>query len=156
MIKEKGQTLVEALIALGVAITIISAIVVSVISSLSNAQFTKNQNLANHYAAEGMEIVRSIRNSSWPSFIALSSTYYCLSQDSKTLLLKGASGCGQNVGIFVREVNIEHNSPSCVGTSRITVYVSWSDGKCTDASNAFCHNVDLISCMGNNNAVPSP
>lgn len=154
--KEKGQTLVEALIALGVAVTIISAIVVAVVSSLSNAQFTKNQNLANHYASEGMEIVRGLRNASWPAFLSLSSTYYCLAENSKALTLKGVTGCNQNVGIFVREVNIEHNSPSCVGTSRVSVYVSWSDGRCANSENAFCHKVDLISCMGNSYAVPTP
>lgn len=156
MKREKGQTLVEALIALGVAIVIISAIVVSVISSLSNAQFTKNQNQANHFAQEGMEIVRGIRNSSWTTFSALSSTYYCLSANSTTLVVRGADGCGQNVGIFVREVLVEHSSASCVGTSRITVNVSWSDSKCTDTSNTFCHKVDFISCLGNNGAVPTP
>lgn len=157
MMKEKGQTLVEALIALGVAIIIISAIVVSVISSLSNAQFTKNQNQANHFAQEGMEIVRGIRNSNWLSFQALSSTYYCLAANSTTLVFKG-TGCSPNpnVGIFVREVNIDHSSPSCIGTSMVTVNVSWSDSKCTDVSNTFCHKVSLASCFGNDNAVPTP
>ena len=154
--KEKGQTLVEALIALGVAIVIISATVISVISSLSSTQFTKNQNQANHFAQEGMEIVRGIRNSSWVSFLNLSSTYYCLSTSSATLTPRGAGGCTQNIGIFVREVVIEHSSPSCIGTSRVTVNVSWSDSKCTDSSNTFCHKVTLISCFGNNNAVPTP
>ncbi|MBI2195691.1 MAG: hypothetical protein HYU48_01445 [Candidatus Levybacteria bacterium] len=75
MNSQKGQTLIEALIGLAVAVAIISAIVIAVISSLSNAQLTKNQNQANHYAQEGMEIVRQIRNSSWTSFTNLSSTY---------------------------------------------------------------------------------
>ena len=154
---EKGATLIEALIALSVAVAIVSAIVVAVISSLSNAQFTRNQNQANHFAQEGMEIVRQIRNNSWISFINLSSTYYCLDENSKALTTKGVSGCGQNIGIYIREINIEHNnSPSCVGTSRVTSNVSWSDAKCTDVRNTFCHKVTLISCMGNNNAVPTP
>lgn len=156
MNSQKGQTLIEALIGLAVAVAIISAIVIAVISSLSNAQLTKNQNQANHYAQEGMEIVRQIRNSSWTSFTNLSSTYYCLSANSKTLTVKGVNGCGQNVGIYVREIDIEHNSPSCSGISRVTVKVAWSDAKCTDTANAFCHHASLISCFGNNNAVPTP
>ncbi len=156
MMREKGQTLVEALIALGVAIIIISAIVVAVISSLSNTQFTRNQNQANHFAQEGMEITRGIRNLSWLSFLALSSTYYCLPSSPKNLAVRGINGCTQNVGIFVREVTIEHTSATCVGTSRVTVDVSWSDSKCTDSSNTFCHEVSLVSCFGNNNAVPTP
>lgn len=154
--REKGQTLVEALITLGVAVVVVSAIVVAVISSLSSTQFTKNQNQANHLAQQGLEVVRQIRNSSWTSFVSLNSTYYCLAADSTTLVARGANGCTQNAGIFIREVDIEHNSPSCIGTSRVTVNVSWSDSKCTDASKAFCHIVTLISCFGNNNAVPTP
>ncbi|MEX2007564.1 MAG: hypothetical protein WD992_02210 [Candidatus Levyibacteriota bacterium] len=156
MINQRGQTLIEALIGLAVAIVIISAIVIAVISSLSNAQFTKNQNQANHYAQEGMEIVRQIRNSSWIAFTSFSSTFYCLDANSKTLTTRGASGCGQNVGIYVREIDVEHDSPFCVGTSRVAAKVSWSDAKCTDSNNTFCHNVSLISCFGNNNAVPTP
>lgn len=156
MIKEKGQTLVEALIALGVAITIVSAIVVSVITSLNNAQFGKNQNLANHYAQEGMEIVRQIRNSNWETFSSLASTYYCLASGSSVLSQKGVNGCGQNVGIFVREVDVEHSSPSCNSASKVSVTVSWSDSQCTDSSNSFCHNVSLVSCFANNNLVPTP
>lgn len=154
--REKGSTLIEALIALSVAVAIISAIVIAVISSLSNAQFTKNQNQANHYAQEGMETVRQIRNNDWLSFVSFASTRYCLAENSKVLTTRGASGCGQNIGIYVREIDIEHNSPSCVGTSRVTSNVLWSDAKCTDATNSFCHKVTLISCMGNNSAVPTP
>lgn len=156
MTGQKGQTLIEAVVALAVAITILSAIVVAVVSSLSNTQFTKNQNQANHYAQEGMEIVRQIRNASWASFVNLTNTQYCLLANSKTLDTRGAGGCGQNVGIYVREIDIEHNSPSCVGISRVTVNVRWADAKCKDSSNPFCHNASLISCFGNPNAVPTP
>ncbi len=154
---EAGQTLVEALIALAVAITIISAIVVAVISSLSNTQFTKNQNIANHSAQEGMEIVRQIRNTSWETFYRLSDKSYCLAANSKSLDKVGSTGkCIQNVGIYVREITIEHGSPFCEDLSRVTVNVSWSDSKCTDISNTFCHKVILVSCLGNNNEVPTP
>lgn len=155
MTYEKGQTLLEALVALGAAIVIISSIVIAVISSLSNAQFSKNQNLANHFAGEGMETVRKIRDASWTNFLSYTSTYYCLSQNSTTLIPKGL-GCGQNVGIFVREINIEHNNGSCNSNTRATVQVSWSDNKCTSTTDTFCHKVKLVSCFSNNNAVPTP
>ncbi len=157
MKNQKGQTLVESLIALAVAVVIVSAIVVSVISSLSNAQYTKNQNLANQYASQGMEVVRGIRNTSWDTISSYNGDY-CLPENQTTLIAKG-TGCSpkQNVaGVFLREVNIDHNSPSCDQTLGITVNVSWSDGKCTDSSNSFCHVVSLVSCFGNNNAVPTP
>jgi len=156
MIKEKGQTLLEAMIGLGVAIVVVSAIVVAIISSLNNTQFSKNQNLANHYAQEGMEIVRKIRDSSWSVFLGYNSTYYCLLQNSVTPTLRGANGCSQNVGIFVREIDIEHASSSCNGASRVTTVVSWSDSKCTSTQDVYCHKSTLISCFANNNAVKAP
>lgn len=157
MIKEKGQTLLEAMIGLGVAISVVSAIVVAIVSSLGNTQFSKNQNLANQYAQQGMEIVRKIRDASWSGFLAYNATYYCLAQNNTSLMQRGVNGCGQNVGIFVREIDIEHNSGSCQGIfSKVTSVVSWSDSKCTSTQNTYCHNVTLISCFANNNAVPSP
>lgn len=156
MKKQKGQTLVEALVALGIAVTIVSAIVVVVLSSLSNSQFSKEQNLANHYAQEGMEVVRRIRNQSWDNFLSLNSTYYCLSSGSITLSQKDLNGCGQNIGVFVREVEIQHDAPSCNEASEVNVIVSWSDGKCTDANDTFCHKVSLVSCFANNNSISAP
>lgn len=73
MKKQRGQTLLETLLALGVCVIILSAITVIVISSLNSTQFTKRQNLASQYAQEGMEVVRKIRDSGgWPAFSALS------------------------------------------------------------------------------------
>ena len=157
MIKEKGQTLLEAMIGLGVAIAVVSAIVIAIISSLNNTQFSKNQNLANQYAQQGMEIVRKIRDASWANFSAYTSTYYCLAQNSTVLTAKFGISCGQNVGIFVREIDIEHNSASCQSIfSKATIIVSWSDSKCTSTQDIYCHKITLISCFANNNAVPSP
>ncbi|MBI3069818.1 MAG: hypothetical protein HYY87_00750, partial [Candidatus Levybacteria bacterium] len=55
---QKGQTLIEVLLALGTAVVVLSATVVAVLSALNNAQFSKNQSLATQYAQEGMEVMR--------------------------------------------------------------------------------------------------
>ncbi|OGH11242.1 MAG: hypothetical protein A2857_06465 [Candidatus Levybacteria bacterium RIFCSPHIGHO2_01_FULL_36_15] len=56
---KKGQTLVEALVALSALVIIMSAITYAVISSTSNSIFIKRQNLANKLAQDGMEYFRN-------------------------------------------------------------------------------------------------
>lgn len=166
--KEKGQTLIEILVAMGTAVVIVSAITVAVIAALYNAQFSKNQNLASQYAQQGMEIMKKIRDSGWNNFNNLSSASYCLDKNQTTLLegdkknmsvtgcAKG-SGNGRNIDdTFAREIVIEKNSDACSTQTRVSVFVSWADSKCKDAQNPYCHSVNLISCFTDFTVVPSP
>jgi hypothetical protein len=155
---EKGQTLIETVIALGAAVLVISAITVAVVSGLSNSQFSKAENLATNYAQQGIEIVRQLSQSNWASFTSLTNTYYCLSSGSATLTQKGINGCGQNIGTFVREVDIYQNSSACQGSAsaKLAVVVSWSDSKCTNVNNVYCHQVELDSCVANLNSNITP
>ena len=77
---EKGQTIIEVLVALGASVAIIAAVTIAVTSALSNSLYNKNQNLATQYAQQGMEIMRQMRDSDWSSFSALSGNpaQYCL------------------------------------------------------------------------------
>ena len=147
----KGQTLIEALVALGAAVVVLSAITVAVISALNNVQYTKNQNQATEYAQQGMEIVRQIGQSDWGYFsLTEKSNKYCLSDGSNVLedISPISLSCGQNIGIFVREVDIEQDTLTCSDSVLIIVKVSWSDGKC-DINNPYCHTVKLDTCLSN-------
>lgn len=156
MKKQKGQTLLEILLALGVSILALSAVILSVATSLSNAQFAKNQSLANSYAREGITIIRQIRDSSWGDFHSKASGDYCLPQNNVLGVYSG--NCYGNVGIFARKVTIAHDSQSCcpgvmgcasnVAGSKVTVGVSWTDNKCNVGSQ-YCHNVEVITCLSN-------
>lgn len=164
--KTQGQTLVEILVALGTSIIIVSAIVISVSNALSNAQFSKNQNLASHYTQQGMEIMRKKRDSDINTFKTYGDNtgiYYCLGKDSVNLVLKGASCTSPNtIDNFIREVFIQKNSSSCpipnsspaAYLTKIIVSVFWSDSKCTDTSNLYCHKTESISCFSDFNLAP--
>lgn len=146
----RGQTLIEVLIAMAVGLVVVSAITIAVISALNNAQFSKNQNLATQYVQEGMEVVRRIKNSS-----NLLVGDYCLNKGSLVLRQKPAAGCGQNVDIFVREINVTSPlSGPCSNQLKATVFVQWTDSKCSGG--AFCHEVKLVSCFSDFNIVPTP
>lgn len=163
---EAGQTLLEILLAFSVSILVLGAVIIGIVTSLSNTQYTKNQNLANSYAQEGMAVVRQIRNSSWNDFknlkdIYATNTRYCLGSDLKLgEPIIHTTSCGQNIGgIFSREITFDHrqdangccsnNSSNCsTGTagSKVTVKVSWTDNKCPIGT-PYCHKVELITCF---------
>lgn len=170
MKRNSGQTLIEVLVALGTSVVIISAITVAVLSSLSNVEFEKNQSLATGYAQQGMEIVRSMRNNNYGVFKTLSNTY-CLAKTCTTLTTIPGDDCGplsgsfcpgkQNVDLFVREVTIDTSQNNdCVASgthfTEATTTVSWSDSKCTDTNNLFCHKVSISSCFSDANIITGP
>jgi len=148
-----GQSIVEALIALSAGVTIIAAIAIAVINSISNADYAKNQNLATNYAQQGMEIVNVLQKSNWNTFVTLSGTY-CLDKESTNL--SSAIECDKNVDEFVRTVLITKNTADCTTGSRVNVKVAWEDGKCKDEDNPYCHDVELISCIEGIHVIPSP
>lgn len=155
--RDCGQMLIEILVAMGTAVVIISAITVTVISALNNAQFSKNQNLATQYAQQGMEVVRKIRDSDWSLFSSYSTGDYCLDKGSTVLRQMVLVDCGQNVDTFVRQIDIEKSSSDCSNSqTKITVSVSWSDSKCTTGDNLYCHSIQLVSCLSDVKVVPSP
>lgn len=59
---EKGQTLLEVIVVLAVGIIVIGSLVFATITSLRNAQFSRNQAAATKLAQEGIEGVRNARD----------------------------------------------------------------------------------------------
>jgi type II secretory pathway pseudopilin PulG len=164
-INQKGQSLVEALVALGAAVLIITSIAVAVITSVNNAVFSKNQNLATQYAQQAIDTLRHQSISNWTSFSALDGSY-CLSQNSTNLIPAGL-GCSLNINdsnnnpFFIRTIQITHvaslpATANCAGNILANVSVSWRDAKCTNTLNSYCHSVKLDTCLANINSVSAP
>ncbi len=69
MTKKNGQSLLEAIVALAVAMLVILALVWVTTVSIRNADFAKKQSQAVAYAQEGMEKVRAYRDqNNWDTF----------------------------------------------------------------------------------------
>lgn len=148
---EKGQTLIEVLVALSAVVIMVSAVAIVIVSSLSNAQFTRDQDLATKYSQEGMEVLRKVRNADYVAFRNYSGTY-CLSKGQATLPNASGNCNTRNVDNFVRFVQVEQ-TPGCgPNIAKATVAVAWTDGKCS-ASNVFCHKAELVSCFSTVNPV---
>lgn len=166
--KSEGQTLVEVLIAISVTVIIISSMTIAVITAISNADYSKNQNLATQFAQEGMEIVKQMQGSNYQTLSTLNGRY-CLAQTC-SMLSTGSGSCGVNSGgtgsncstnvnnnIFIRQVDIlPAGSPqsTCVNTIQATVTVLWTDSKCN--AGAYCHNEQIVSCFSNASSASTP
>lgn len=159
---QNGQTLIEAVAALGVLLIIIAAIATVMITGLYNAQFIKNQNEAGKLAQEGMELVRSIQKNNLDQFKSFidSAVAYCI--DPQTMSLYSVSPyhvtCNEtqaNIGNFNRTITFMKGDPICdkkdtdtgqFSQLRVTVKVKWSSSKCS-STNTMCHESKLVSCM---------
>lgn len=157
-----GQTLIEMLVAVGIAVIVISSMTVAVTTALSNAAFSKNQSLATQYAQEGMELVKNEANSSYQTFSNMLGRY-CLSQTCASdisMCNKQSSGnCPTNINynLFIRQADIlsaGSGLSKCVNSIQATISVLWSDGKCQ--AGAYCHTVSVVSCFSNANVIQTP
>lgn len=151
----KGQSLIEALVALGVAVVVISAVAISVITAVNNADNSKIQNQANAYASSEMEVLHQQSRANWIAFdnFNISHSSFCVAKDGS---ISTSIPCTVNIGtLFIRQVDIDRiNGADCSSTTKVTVTVSWKDGKCPP--DVFCRKTMLKSCFTDTNFVPTP
>jgi type II secretory pathway pseudopilin PulG len=74
---EKGQTLVEAIVAIAVAVIIVTSLVSLGIGTQRAANTSRNQNQNTRYGEETIEIVRSIRDANLPGAFNSLTTFSC-------------------------------------------------------------------------------
>ncbi len=157
----RGQTLIETLVAMSVALVLLTLATVATTTALNNVQRGKSQNQASKFAEQGLEVMRQMRDADWDTFNNLSGTY-CMA-DTCSTIANGAGVCGatsgsctKNIGEFSRSVIVErnigcvlpgNNNPKVIA-SRVTVTVAWADNTCADSS-SLCRKTQVISCLGN-------
>jgi Tfp pilus assembly protein PilV len=169
-LNKKGIILIEAILALGMIVVIMTALVTALVSSLSNTNFSKNESIATNYAQEGLEIARNDKDFDFTQFSGMSGTY-CLYSDEDNPIQSVFSAptsppCSKIDGIFTRTIYINNSgndsrpgadlskNPRCLRkASNQPVYVAstvtWADSKCSGSDQ--CHKVELNSCFINLN-----
>lgn len=70
--KEKGQSLIELIIAIGIFVISISALIFFILDSYISGRLASEITIANFLAEEGLEATRAIRDNSWSDLIASS------------------------------------------------------------------------------------
>ncbi len=140
--KDKGQFLIELLVALTLAVMIIVAVVGLSSVSVKTAYRAKQDTEAKRLAEEAMEWLRSEKKSNWYSFYNNRAddidvdVDYCLN----SLSWSSSSPCIQNITgkIYKREVKLYRYPEPGKQKVRATVVVSWID-------NQGSHNVTLTT-----------
>lgn len=167
---QRGQTLIEILIAMAIGIVVISVMTVAVTTAVNNANVSKNQNLSTQYAQEGMEIVRQLQMSNYQLFSSFSGRY-CLANSCTVISAAIGGACGKNAAgtttnctsninnnLYIRQVDVLQ--PGSIGetcdntTTQVTSSVLWTDGKCPAGS--YCHSERIVSCFSNVNVILAP
>lgn len=136
---QKGQTLLEVLLALAIASLVLGGIILVTSKSLGNTQYSTNQNLATFYAKEGLSKERQKRDSmDWTSFSAYAGGLHT----EPPITTSGGVE-------FTRETVFTNPSPNCNSGGfdgiEVTVTVAWADGACPPSIS--CHKVELVSCL---------
>lgn len=126
--KQKGQGLIELLIALTVIILALLSLAAVSIVSVRNADFAKKKSKAAKYAQEGMENIRALRDESWTNFW---NTY----ADNNNHGFSGIVPSGNcptvpNLDVFfIRCSKLEQSTSPTINKVIATVTVSWTDSQ---------------------------
>jgi len=154
---QKGQSLIEALIALGAAALIVSAISVAVITAVNSADYSKYENQATHLAQQGIEVLKQSSQANWNAFNADSNlATHCLNSSNQ---FSAEFNCPLDLSVdpnispnFMRQVDLMRDSGCGANDIYGKVDVYWNDGRCKSPS-YYCHKVELDSCFADINKV---
>lgn len=153
---QKGQALIEAIVALSAAALTVSVVTILVLNALGNTSFAKAQTTAAAYAKQGLEYSRTLRDQNFSTFTTSyagappTGRTWCL--DENSFMNSGNCASGNYIGgTYKRELNFSFPSASCDNGVFVTSSVAWTDSQCSNGE--LCHNVALYSCLSNNNAL---
>lgn len=136
MKSQYGQTLIEAVVALGIILVVITALVVTVIRSLNSNQLVKDQKTAQIYSEEVLEWIKSRKSKSWSEVYDKSRTgtgyTYCFDASPITDWPSTPIPCASSSlgGYFRREVvilRVGGGDPACTSI-KVSATVSWTEG----------------------------
>ncbi|MBU1104608.1 hypothetical protein KJ664_01760 [Patescibacteria group bacterium] len=123
--KYKGQTLVEIILAVAVAITVIVALVTLAVSAMRFAQSSMMRSVGEKLAAGGIEAVRIKRNSSVDAYDNLGAGHYFIDGGDLVSTSSEFSSISYDKYTFSRKIDIGTDTGSY---KNIFVEVRWQEG----------------------------
>lgn len=127
---EKGQSLFEVVLALGVITIIMAGVVSLTVSSIRNTTFSKNKTLAGRYAQEASEWLRSERDNNFTVFETQTlTTVWCLPDLNWTKI--GVCGEADKISEtpLFREVSFSSDTISGKTVIEANIKVYWTDAQ---------------------------
>ena len=127
---QKGQSLFEVVLALGVVTAITVGIVALTANAIKNASFSKNKTLAGKYSQEGTEWLRSERDTDFTIFSQNAQTpLWCFASLSWTQPGTCASGNPISGTQLFRDATFSTNLVSGKTVIDASVRVYWTDSQ---------------------------
>ncbi len=128
----KGQSLFEVVLALGIISIIIVGVVLLASSSIRNSSFSRNKTQAARYAQETTEWLRGERDTSWETFLAKAQAVtWCLPALSWASAINRS--CHETEVIsgtpFQREVAFSFPEGGDANTIEAEIKVYWNDSQ---------------------------
>jgi type II secretory pathway pseudopilin PulG len=124
---QKGQTLVEMIVIIGIVVLLATGVVAGTTVSLSRSETSEIRSDAVSYAQSGIELARSLRDAGWDAFAAMGTpvSTYCVGSDGTF----GQPPCTALTidGRFARAVTLELTTVLGIPTMKVTSMVSWGD-----------------------------
>lgn len=127
---QRGQIMAEIVVALGIALFLVSGLIVGATSAVRTNDQSRMRSKAVGYAQEALELTRKLRDSDWDTFQAKNGLW-CL--DKAGNWAQAVLTCPVNIdSIFTRGVTFSWNAD--VLRMDATARVSWQDGGSTHES----------------------
>lgn len=161
----KGQALFEVVIALGVALLIIVAVVSASVNSIKNSDSSKNVNVATRYSQEATEWLRGQRDQSWTIFLTKASlspgTIWCMNGATPSLTAPVSQNVASCQGlaraipgtIFNRYVTftiLDETTQNIIQSDVITYWTDSQGAHYAPSSTKFTNWFVPPSCLGKN------
>ena len=131
---KKGQTLVEALLSIAVAVIVVVALVGVGITAMRTANFGRDQAEAVRLAGQSLEIIRSQRDTDWTTFASnlqtnnCGSPGFCCLNSSSQIITYNSAGCLVN-NFYDTSFNYNSASFDPAGLVTITTHVKFNEGQ---------------------------
>jgi len=133
-VAKSGQSLIEAVVAIGITLLVITGLVVLAVGAVRSATLSRNRSLAVQYAQEGMEALRSIRDRNF-SDLPTGGINRLVWTGTQWSTLAGT----ETINFYTRSFTSAQVS---AGKLKITLTVAWSDS-------GGSHTVDLTTYLTN-------
>lgn len=122
--RQKGQTILEAIVVVGIVAVFVSAIVVLSVITLHSVAIAKHRSKATTYARAGIEQVRSLRDGEYTSFKEKNGKY-CL--NASFIWTSTTENCPLSIdNYYSRTVTLDWSSDP--DTVNVSSDVMWHEG----------------------------
>ena len=160
--KKEGQTLIEAIMALAVAMLVISALAILATTSSNDAKFAENKSIANNLLSQSMNKIRTVRDQqTWDtgSSSFASKSYTASGTDCA---VGGVCACYKRVDVINWVMGSSYNCPTnvdgfsystCSSSSGAADYIDNPSGSA--GNQFFCERIELKENL-NGTGSPDP